>query len=218
MLRAIVSWGWSPIVITVLAILGYRYEWPIEVVAPLLVLILIAGLVMAVLGAREKELERALLRLKQLAGYFNRRFMGKSSLSIFSVIDGLFAIDNPQIWDWARACSMSQRIFDAWCESFIVRVESDLRTRRFDVYRRAYLTELWLMGTHYYEFIERFCELAEKIEVPRETREQYNRFVMEYNSFVQNFRDNIVEMNKTAKTEIEPPSVKFARELPAFGG
>ncbi len=218
MLRTIVSWGWSPILITVLAILGYRYEWPIEVVVPLLVLIVIAGLVMTVLGAREKELERALLRLKQLAGYFNRRFMGKSSLSIFSVIDGLFAIDNPQIWDWARACSMSQRIFDAWCESFIVRVESDLRTRRFDVYRRAYLTELWLMGTHYYEFIERFCELAEKIEIPRETREQYNRFVMEYNSFVQNFRDNIVEMNKTAKTEIEPPSVKFARELPAFGG
>ena len=69
------------------------------------------------------------------------------------------------------------------------------------------------MGTHYYEFIERFCELAQKISMPRETVEQYNRFVMEYNGFVQNFRDNITEMNKTARTEIEPPSVKFANEL-----
>jgi len=212
-LRTILIWGWSPIVITTLAILGYRYEWQLEIIATVLVLILIVGLVMAVLGARERELELALLRLRQLAGYFNRRFMGKSSLSIFSVIDTIYAIDNPQIWEWARACGMSQRVFDAWCESFIVRVESDLRTRRFDVYRRAYLNELWLMSTHYYEFIEQFYELAQKVEMPRETVEQYNRFVMEYNGFVQNFQDNIAEMNKTAKTEIEPPSVKFAKEL-----
>lgn len=216
-LRTIVSWGWSPFLITALAVVGYRYEWPIEIIASVLVIILVIGLVVAVLGARERELELALLRLKQLAGYFNRRFMGKSSLSIFSVIDGLFAIDNPQIWDWARACGMSQRVFDAWCESFIIRVESDIRTRRFDVYRRAYLNELWLMSTHYYEFIEQFYELAQKIEVPQETKEQYNRFVMEYNGFVQNFRDNIVEMNKAAKTEIEPPSVKFAKELSGVG-
>jgi hypothetical protein len=212
-LRTILSWGWSPIVITALAILGYRYQWPIEILAPVLVLILIIGMVLAVLGAREKELQLALLRLRQLAGYFNRRFMGKSSLSIFSVIDTLYALDNSQIWDWARACGMTQRVFDAWCESFIVRVESDLRTRRFDVYRRAYLNELWLMSTHYYEFIEQFYELAQKVQMPQETVQQYNRFVMEYNGFVQNFRDNIVEMNKTAKTEIEPPSVKLAKEL-----
>ena len=212
-LRTVLIWGWSPIVITALAIVGYRAEWQIEIFAPVLVFILIIGLVMALLGTREKELELALLRLRQLAGYFDRRFMGKSSLSIFSVIDSIYAIDNPQIWEWARACGMVQRVFDAWCESFIVRVESDLRTRRFDVYRRAYLNELWLMSTHYYEFIEQFYDLAQKVEMPRETIEQYNRFVMEYNGFVQNFQDNIAEMNKAAKTEIEPPSVKFAKEL-----
>ena len=214
-LRTVITWGWSPIVITALAILGYRYEWQIEIFAPVLVLIMIIGLVLALLGARERELELALLRLRQLASYFNRRFMGKSSLSIFSVIDSIYAIDNPLVWEWARACGMAQRIFDAWCESFIIRVESDLRTRRFDVYRRAYLNELWLMSTHYYEFIEQFYELAQKMEMPRETVEQYNRFVMEYNGFVQNFQDNIAEMNRTAKTEIEPPSVKFANALAA---
>jgi len=212
-LRTLLIWGWSPVIITALAILGYRYAWPIEIIAPVLIFILITGLVIVFLSARERELELALLKLRQLASYFNRRFMGKSSLSIFSVIDTLYALENPQVWDWARACSVSQRIFDAWCESFIIRVESDLRTKRFDVYRRAYLNELWLMSTHYYEFIEQFCELSQKISMPRETVEQYNRFVMEYNGFVQNFRDNIAEMNKTARTEIEPPSVKFANEL-----
>ena len=213
MLRTILIWGWSPVIITALAIAGYRYEWPIEIMAPVLIFTLIIGLLIGFLNARERELELALLKLRQLASYFNRRFMGKSSLSIFSVIDTLYALDNPQVWDWARACGVSQRIFDAWCESFIIRVESDLRTKRFDVYRRAYLNELWLMSTHYYEFIEQFCELAQKISMPRETVEQYNRFVMEYNGFVQNFRENITEMNKSARTEIEPPSVKFANEL-----
>ena len=213
MLRTILIWGWSPVIITALAIAGYRYEWPIEIMAPVLIFTLIIGLLIGFLNARERELELALLKLRQLASYFNRRFMGKSSLSIFSVIDTLYALENPQVWDWARACGVSQRIFDAWCESFIIRVESDLRTKRFDVYRRAYLNELWLMSTHYYEFIEQFCELAQKISMPRETVLQYNRFVMEYNGFVQNFRENITEMNKSARTEIEPPSVKFANEL-----
>ncbi len=36
---------------------------------------------------------------------------------------------------------------------------------------------------------------------------------MEYNPFVYNFRDSIADLKETAKTEIEPPSVKLAREL-----
>jgi len=36
---------------------------------------------------------------------------------------------------------------------------------------------------------------------------------MEYNAFAQNFRDNITELRNVARTEIEPPSVKLAREL-----
>ena len=212
-LRTIISWGWCPILITALAVAGFRYEWPIQVVGPVLIIILCIGLVAAVIGAREKELERSLLRLRQLAGYFNRRFMGSSSLSIFAIIDSLFTIDEPKLWEWARACGISQRIFDTWCRSFIGRVESDIRTRRFDVYLRTYLNELWLVNSHYYEFIEQFYEIAEKVEVPREAVDQYYRFVMEYNAFVQDFRDIISELRRVAKTEIEPPSIKFAREL-----
>jgi len=212
-LRTLISWGWCPILITVLAVISSIYEWSIWAITPVLIIILVIGLVMAVTGAKEKELERLSLRLRQLAGYFNRRFMGSSSLSIFAIIDSLFNIDNPTAWHWARACDMSQRIFNTWCSSFIGRVESDIRTRRFDVYLRTYLNELWLVNSHYYEFIEQFYEIAEKVEIPRETIDQYNRFVAEYNAFAQDFRDNISELKKVAKTEIEPPSVKFAKEL-----
>jgi len=212
-LKTILNWGWCPILITVLAMVGCIYEWPIGALAPILIIILVIGLTMAVIGAKEKELEHVSLQLRQLAGYFNRRFAGASSLSIFTIIDSLFNIDNPKLWDWARACDMSQRIFNTWCDSFMKRVESDIRTRRFDVYLRTYLNELWLANNHYYDFIEQFYDIAEKVEIPRETIDQYNRFVMEYNAFVQDFRNSISELKKIAKTEIEPPSVKFAKEL-----
>ncbi len=216
LLRTVITWGWCPILITALAVASiYKWpiEWPIGVIGPLLIITLVIGLVVAVIGAKERELERLSLRLRQLAGYFNRRFMGSSSLSIFAIIDSLFKIDDPKLWDWARACDMSQRIFNTWSSSFVGRVESDIRTRRFDIYLRTYLNELWLVNSHYYEFIEQFYEIAANVEIPREAIDQYNRFVAEYNAFAQDFRDNISELRKVAKTEIEPPSVKFAKEL-----
>jgi len=212
-LKTLINWGWCPILITALAVIGRINEWSIWALALVLVIILVIGLVVAIIGAKEKELEHSSLRLRQLAGYFNRRFMGNSSLSIFAIIDSLFNIDNPKLWDWARACDISQRIFNTWCNSFIGRVESDIRTRRFNVYLHTYLNELWLVNSHYYEFIEQFYEVAKTVEIPKETIDQYNRFVVEYNAFAQDFRDNISGLKKVAKTEIEPPSVKFAKEL-----
>ena len=214
-LKTIVNWGWCPILTTALALVAVIYKWPIVAVAPPLVIILVIGLVLAVIGAKERRLEFSLQRLKQLAGYFNRRFAGNSSLSIFAIIDSLFKIDNPQLWDWARACDMAQRVFNTWCDSFLGRVESDSRTRSFIIYLRTYLNELWLINNHYCEYIEQFHEIAEKVEIPAETRDQYERFIMEYNSFVQNFREIIVELKKVARTEIEPPSAKLAQELSA---
>jgi len=214
MLNVIIRWGWSPILITVLAVVGAIYEMEVWVVAPVLFVVLVIGLVVALVGAREKQMEQLSLKLRQLAGYFNRRFMGDSSLSIFTIIDSLFNIDNPPLWEWARACDMSRRVFNTWCASFIGRVESDTRTRRFDVYLRTYLNELWLLTSHYHEFVEQFYDIAQRVEIPKEALDQYNRFVVEYNSFAQNFRDSIAELRKAAKTEIEPPSVQLARELP----
>jgi len=212
-LRALMRWGWCPILITALAVVGFIFEWEIWVVAPVLGIILVIGLVVVAVGAKEKELELSFLKLRQLAGYFTRRFMGDSSLSIFAIIDSLFNIDNPKLWDWARACDVSRRIFNSWGSSFISRVESDIRTKRFNVYLRTYLNELWLVVSHYHEFIEQFYEIAAKVEIPQETINQYNRFVVEYNAFVQDFRGNISELRKVAKTNIEPPSVNFAKEL-----
>jgi len=211
--RAVINRGWCPILITALAVVGVIFEWEIWAVALVLGVILVIGLVMVVRGAKERELELSFLRLRQLVGYFTRRFMGNSSLSIFAIIDSLFNIDNPKLWDWARTCDVSQRVFNSWCNSFISRVESDIGTKRFDVSLPIYLNELWLVNSHYYELVEQFYELAEKVEIPQETIDHYNRFVMEYNAFVQDFRDNISELKRVAETAIEPPSAKFAKEL-----
>ncbi len=213
--KAVVKLGWSPMLITALAIVGVKYEWPIEAVAPVLGVVLAIGLVALGIGAREKELEHASLRLKEMAGYFNRRFMGNSSLSIFAIIGGLFNIENPRLLVWVQACDLSQRIFNTWGNSFISRVESDIRTKKFAIYLRTYLNELWLINNHYYELIEQFYEVAQTVPMPQDTKDQYNRLVAEYNVFVQDFRDIIAELKKIARTEIEPPGVKFARELSA---
>jgi len=215
MSRTLLSWGWSPFLITVLAVVGYIYEWPIEALGPLLVIILVIGLVMVATGTSEKRLEQLSFRLKELGGHFNRRFTGDSSVSIFVVIRTLLTSDNAKVWAWARECEVAQRIFNTWCSSFATRLESDIRSRRFGAYLRTTLNELWLVNTHYYEFIEQFCEVADKVELPPETIDLYNRFAVEYNAFVQDFRDNIAELRGFARTEIEPPSVNLARELPA---
>ncbi|GAI76474.1 unnamed protein product, partial [marine sediment metagenome] len=108
-LRAVINWGWCPILITALAVVGFIFEWEIWIFAPVLGVILVIGLVVVARSARERELELSFLRLRQLAGYFTRRFMGNSSLSIFAIIDSLFNIDNPKLWEWARTCDISQR-------------------------------------------------------------------------------------------------------------
>lgn len=213
MFKTIVNRGWYPALITAIAVVGLVYQWPIEVLAPVLIVILAIGLVAAIIQAKKDELELLAVRLTQLAAYFNRRFMGNSSHSIFTIIDSLYGIEEPKIWDWARACSMSQRIFNTWSNSFSVRVESDLRARKFTVFLHTYLNELWSINSHYHEFIEQFCEVAEKYAVPRDTVDQYNRFAGEYNTFVQNFRDTIAELRNVARTQMEAPSVQFAREL-----
>jgi len=212
-IKTIVNRGWYPTLITALAVVGYQCGWPVEAIAPALIIILGIGLVVTVIRAREKQLEVSAVKLRQLAEYFNRRFMGDSSLSIFVIIDSLFGIENPKLWDWARACDMAQRIFNSWCNSFISRVESDIGIRRFADYLYTYLNELWLITSRYYDFVEQFYEVADKMEVPQETIEQYNKFVMEYNAFAQNFRENITELRNIARTGIEPPSVKLAQEL-----
>ena len=211
--KTIVVWGWSPILITVVAILGIQYELELWVIVTVMSILMVIGLIMAVVRSSERQLETLSMRLRQLTGYFNRRFTGTSSLSIVTIIDTLFNVDDPQLWDWARACDMSARVFNTWSDSFGDRIESDSRTGRFRVYLRSYVNEIWLLNNHYYEFIEQFYEIAEKVEIPPTTRDQYNRFAVEYNSFVNNFRDCIADLRKAAGTEIEPPSVKLAKEL-----
>jgi len=214
MLKTLLNRGWYPALITAIAVVGLIYAWPLEMAVPPLIVILVAGLVVAIIQARKNELELLSVKLTQLAAYFNRRFMGNSSLSIFAIIDSLYSVDNPKIWDWARACGMSQRVFDTWANNFTTRVESDLRTKRAGVFLHTYLNELWSINSHYHEFTEQFYEVAEKFEVTKEITDQYNRFAMEYNAFIQNFRDAITELRNVARTQIEAPSVKFARELP----
>ncbi|MDD3678326.1 MAG: hypothetical protein WCX07_00635 [Dehalococcoidales bacterium] len=213
MFITMLSRGWPLIVIAGLAIAGVLLQWPIEVMAVIMGVILIVGLAIIGVDAREKEVERNSQKLKELTGYFVRRFMLDSSLSIFVIIDTIFKVDNPKLWEWARACDMSSRVFNAWVNGLISRLESDNKTGRFSIYLRAYTNELWSINNLYYEYIEQFCEVVEKIEVPEETKEQYGKFVVEYNTFVTQFRELISEMRRVARTEIEPPSIKTAREV-----
>jgi len=213
LLRALIIWGWAPVVITALAVIGYLYELPMLLTLSAIGVVLVVGLIIAGLNARDKELENASLKLKDLAGYFNRRFTGNSSLSIFNIISSATLVENSTIWEWARSCGTCQRIFDSWCASFIARAETDFRTRMYSIYLRKYINELWLISTHYYEFIEQFYEITTRYELHTETLEQYHRFVIEYNAFVQNLQDNISELRKMRKTEVEPPSVRMAKEL-----
>ena len=83
MLRKLFSWGWSPFLITVLAVVGAVLEWPIVVLGPLLVIILVVGLVMAASAARERRLEQLALRLNELGGHFHRRFMGFRAVYLY---------------------------------------------------------------------------------------------------------------------------------------
>jgi hypothetical protein len=217
MLRSILSRGWYPALITAVAVVSLiLYDViPYTVVVPCLIVILCIGLVMTIINARKNALELQSMRMSQLASYFHRRFMGNSSLSIFAIIDSLYALEDPKIWDWARACGMSQRIFDSWSENFIARVETDLRHRRYTMFLQTHLTELWAMNNHYYEFIEQFGEVAAKYPVSPDTLAQYNRFVNEYNAFAENFRQAITELKSIARTQLEAPSIKSAPELMA---
>jgi hypothetical protein len=213
-LRTIVIWGWSPVFIAAVALVGLRYNWPFGLLATFLGVLLVAGFVAAVLRESDKQLEAIAMRLRQQAGYFSRRFTGTSSLSIFAIIDTLFNLDDPQLWDWARSCDMCARLMDTWFDSFIHRIESDTSAGRFSIYIRVYLNELWILNNHYYEFIEQFYEIAEKIDIPPSTSDHYNRFAAEYNIFVQNFRETIADLKGIISTDIEPPGVKMANELP----
>jgi hypothetical protein len=211
----VLSRSWSLILVAVLAIIGGFYQWPFEILGTVLGVLLVIGLVTIWVGAREKELELASQKLKELAGYFSRRFIGESSLSIFTVIESLFKTDNTRLWEWARACDMSSRVFNVWCRSFINRLETDNKTGRFSLYLRSYTNELWSLNNLYYEYIEQFYEVACSVEVPPDILEQYGKFLVEYNTFVGQFREMISQLKTIVRTEIEPPSIKLANELTA---
>jgi hypothetical protein len=213
MLKTIVYRGWALILISVVTIVGYVFEWPIAILGTIIGIVLIIGLVATIVDAREKELEKTSQKLRQLAAYFSHRFMGDSSLSIFAIIDSLFKTDDHKLWDWARACDMTERVFNTWCSSFTSRLEVDTKTGRFTICLRNYLNELWLMTNLYYEFVEQFYEIAQKMAIPAETIEQYHKFTVEYNSFTTQFREIIGELKQLAYTEVEPPSVKLAQEI-----
>jgi hypothetical protein len=214
MLKTIVSRGWYPTLITALAVVSLVYELSTNIVVPVLVVLLCIGLIAIIVNTRNSKLEAQSVKLTQLAAHFNRRFMGNSSLSIFPLIDGVFSIENPQVWEWARACDTSKRIFDTWADNFTNRVETDLRSRRYTAFLRTHLNELWAINNHYYEFIEQFYEIAEKFTLPADLISQYNKFAEEYNVFVQSFRDTLTELKNIARIQIEAPSIKLARELP----
>ena len=208
----IIKFIWSPVLITVLAIVGYFYELPIEIIAPVLFVILLIGSITTALYLKERRLAKAIVFLKGQGEYFIRRFASDSQLSIFAIINSLKSSE-PGIREWLRACNTGQLIFNAWCESYIARIRNDDRNGNVRHYLHTYLVELWSIVNHYHEFVEQFYEVASKSNISDDIIEQYKRFADEYNTFVLRFRDHIGELRRMSRTEIEPPSVRTAKEI-----
>ena len=215
MFKALVTRGWLPTIITAVAVVSLVLYEDISynIIVPVLVGILLVGLVIIMITSRKDELERQAMKITQIVVHFHRRFMGNSSVSIFATIENLFGMDNTTIWEWARGCGMSQRIFDTWATNFTTRVESDFRSRRYKLFLHTHLNEFWAINNHYYEFIEQFNEIAQKYEIPRNVITQYNKFAIEYNTFVESFRVTITELRKIARIQIEAPGIRLAPEL-----
>ncbi|MDD4635433.1 MAG: hypothetical protein WC231_06155 [Dehalococcoidales bacterium] len=212
-IKAVITRGWAAILIAALAMAGYFLDWPIEAFIASIASVLIIFIALLAVGAREKMLDESAESLKELSGYFYRRFMGESSLSIFAIINSLYRTDNTKLWEWARSCDNAQRVFNTWCDSFNTRQETDHRTRRYSAYLRVSAKELWIMVNMYQEYIEQFAEIANRMDVPIESLEQYQKFGVEYNTFVHQFRDLIAALRRVARIEIEPPSIKLAPEI-----
>ena len=70
-----------------------------------------------------------------------------------------------------------------------------------------------MMVNMYHEYVEQFAEIANRLEVPVETLEQYQKFVVEYNTFVTQFRELLASLRRIARIEIEPPSIKLAPDV-----
>jgi ABC-type multidrug transport system fused ATPase/permease subunit len=213
--KALLTRGWFPVLITAIAVvcLALYDDIPYTIAIPVLVAVLLIGLVVVIIGGRRDDLERHAMKIYEMTGYFTRRFMGNSNISIFATIDDLFAMENATIWEWARGCAMCQRIFDSWANSFTNRVESDFRSRRYILFLHTHINELWSINNHYYEFVEQFVEIARKYQVPANVITQYNKFSGEYNAFVQTFRETITELRNIARIQIEAPGIKLAPEL-----
>ena len=96
-------------------------------------------------------------------------------------------------------------------------MESDIGVTKLTDYLSTYLNEFWQITSQYHDFVEQFYEIAMKVEIPQETIDQYHKFVLEYNAFVQNFREHITELRSIARTGIEPPSIKLAQEVVKTG-
>ena len=174
--KAVFTRGWAAILIAALAIAGYFLGWPVEAFIASIASVLIISIALLAVGAREKMLDESAESLKELSGYFYRRFMGESSLSIFAIINSLFRTEDTRLWEWARSCDNAQRVFNTWCDSFNTRQETDHRTRRYSAYLRVSTKELWMMVNMYQEYVEQFAEIANRLEVPPETLEQYQKF------------------------------------------
>ena len=160
----IIKFIWSPVLITVIAIVGYFYELPIEVIAPSLFVILVIGAVTSAVYLRERGLNKGVVVLKRQGEYFVRRFASDSHSSIFVIIHALNTSDYG-VREWVRTCNTVQLIFNAWCESFVARLHSDDRNGNVRLYLHTYLVELWSIVSHYHEFVEQFHEFASKSEI-----------------------------------------------------
>ena len=209
-LKLVIRRGWSLILVTVISIVSLEMNWPIWVIAPILVIILVVGLTMELRRSKQVQLTTMAEDLRDLTKHFYDTFIERRELSVFNLAQNLHTPSSPEIADWARACDMGGRVLHHWLTRFAARVEADIRIRKEERYLSACVHEFWDINNLYHDFVREFCQKASKEDITKSARESYNKFRVEYNAFVQNFRGYISEFKKVAKIDIKPQSVKFA--------
>ena len=212
-MKIVITRGWSLILVTVISIAALQMNWHIWAVAPTLVVILAAGLIVDFRRSKQQQLVTMADRLRDLIKHFCLTFIERGDTSVFNLIRNIPSSGSPELQGWQRGCDLSKRVLNQWLSRFVKRVDADVRIRKEENWLSDSVVEFCDINDLYYDFVEEFYRKASKEAVTKSDEESYNKLVTEYNAFVQNLRNYIAEFKKVAKIGIEPQSAKFAKEL-----
>ena len=116
--------------------------------------------------------------------------------------------------EWVQGCALGRDFLTYWVVYFIERLELIVKhkpsqgkevSERFEEFRR--------MNHSYLQLVEAFYEKASTTQIPKNLEDNYNKFVKEYDAFIQTLRSLIDEASKVFKVSVDSKNIQFAKEL-----